>query len=1400
MFPLSCLVLCGEGIAQESSVWNQYQPMLRQSFKYENETDVHFYFQDAQGFLWGSDGEGKLIRFDGHEIRRFRHDPQDSTSFSGCRFWVNTTEFLQDKTGKIWIMSPQHCLDRYDPATDRFESLTKRIREKYGDEFLEKFLDIYEDRKGDVWIGTPTLLLKHETASGALTAFKVSGYFRQIFEDDNGNLWIGGEYGAGNHFLERLDMVSGDFKDRIYFTTPPEPIYGWNRDDQAARLPDGRFLLLVSGSLLIFNAQDKSVSPLPSPSAQGTPVSTLYAKDSTIFLGTFGDHLFRFLPSTLSFQLNPNTKEPGDNFSYLSSIFQSREGILWANNVDAVHKILPKTAPLHIAPVPAETPGALARIQYAETLFTFGGEAYFGTVPQISPVRKTNRHLPLLDVSIPGLKNQQEVVRQFEEDSNGNLWIAACWRETEYSNFFLRQFNPEGKVVKEFSCTTQSPDCFAAAVYKNSKLPAFFHLIHFIEDREGGLWLGTGSLLSRFDIGTEQFQHNLFGWNDTSRIAGGVNCLMVDSKNQLWVGSSKAGLNKLDQRTGEWTAYPFGDPVNNKSGNAINTIFEDSKGNIWVGTEAGVMRLGGSPGSYRTYTEQDLLPDLVIKKIFEDHHKNLWVTAGSSLARYDSKSDRFIPFAGNDAPYFNQRVYRDRDNYIYLTTHSNVVAFFHPDSFIVDKKVPPVIFTDFLLANHLVRPGDSTAILQKSLDFTESVTLQYAQNDFTIRYTAPVLIHPNETVFAIRLEGFNDDWQEVGTKREARYTNLSPGTYTFKVKVRNHHGFWSETPRTLKITILPPWHRTWWAYLFWATIIAGSVYWVYRFKLNRRLAEAEALRLKELDLAKSRLYTNITHEFRTPLTVILGMEEQVRKDPGKWFSEGMKLIRRNGKQLLHLVNQMLDLSKLESGNMPLHLIQGDVIAFLKYLTESFHSYADSKDIRLHFLTDLQELQMDYDPEKLQHIVSNLLSNAIKFTPAGGDVYFHTGMRDEGRGMKSGMRDEGRGMKSGLRDEGRGLKTSGASSLIPHPSSLILQVLDNGIGIAPEHLPHIFDRFYQADDTHTRRGEGTGIGLALTKELVRALGGDIEVESEEGKGTRFTLRLPVTRTAEMAEPVDTAADYSPLAATVRVEDEKTQPGINVPPGDRHLVLLIEDNPDVTTYLASFLSGEYRIITAANGQEGIEKAFGHIPDLVVSDVMMPEMDGFEVCRTLKTDERTSHIPVILLTAKADMTSKIEGLKHGADAYLAKPFNKEELLVRLEKLIELRRELQERYGRNDIFLKNVISQPLSLDEIFLQKVIGIVEANLADEDFGMHELCRAVHMSRSHLFRKLKALTGKSTTVFIRSIRLGKARELLETTGLNVSEVAYGVGFSNPKYFSRVFQEEFGIPPSEVRNQSG
>ncbi len=388
-------------------------------------------------------------------------------------------------------------------------------------------------------------------------------------------------------------------------------------------------------------------------------------------------------------------------------------------------------------------------------------------------------------------------------------------------------------------------------------------------------------------------------------------------------------------------------------------------------------------------------------------------------------------------------------------------------------------------------------------------------------------------------------------------------------------------------------------------------------------------------------------------------------------------------------------------------------------------------------------------------MSNLLSNAIKFTPAGGDIYL-------------------------------GIKTEGAEKLV-------LSVKDTGVGISEKDLPHIFDRFYQADASHTRLGEGTGIGLALVRELVKLMGGSTAVESKVGEGSVFTVVLPVTKTAEMAR----SGHFEPTAPPLAFKKENLETDA-LQRTDRPIVLLVEDNPGVITYLASFLAAAYEVETAANGKIGIEKAIELVPDLVVSDVMMPEKDGFEVCETLKTDERTSHIPVILLTAKSDQASKIEGLSHGADAYLAKPFSKEELLIRIEKLIDLRRQLQQRFKNSSELVRVMETKVPDPEEVFLQKLIGIVEVHLADEHFGMPELCRKSHMSRSQLFRKLKALTGKPATRFIRSIRLEKAKLLLETTEMPIGEVSFATGFPDPAYFSRIFHKEFGISPSEVRHR--
>ncbi len=531
------------------------------------------------------------------------------------------------------------------------------------------------------------------------------------------------------------------------------------------------------------------------------------------------------------------------------------------------------------------------------------------------------------------------------------------------------------------------------------------------------------------------------------------------------------------------------------------------------------------------------------------------------------------------------------------------------------------------------------------------------------------------------------------------------------------------------------------------------------FRERIRFRQQEAGKLRALDAARSRFFTNISHEFRTPLTVILGMADQIQEAPAAMPGEAALLIRRNGKKLLRLVEQLLDLSKLEAGALQAHFVQADVVMELKYLLESFHSLAETKGISLHFSCQQEELWMDTDPEKLEHLLGNLLDNAIKYTPAGGAVQLAVSSRQLAVGP----------------------------SALSTASCLLLTVTDTGIGIPPEHLERIFDRYYRVGEWPT---EGAGIGLAMAREYARLLDGHIEVDSRPGEGSSFSVFLPVRnnaprRTHSLSSP---APDIGPKP-TAKTTSEKTAPA------SRPRLLIIEDNPDVIRYLQLFLEESYDLITASDGEEGTNLAIARVPDIIISDIMMPKKDGLEVCRALKGDFRTNHIPIILLTAKTDVDSRVSGLECGADAYLAKPFHRRELEVELRKLIQLRDTLRRKYG-SSLSAPLPESKPIGLDERFLYDVRQCLEKHYQDEAFGIKALCAVMSVSRTQLHRKLAALTGRPASHFIRAFRLEKARQLLQTTRLAVNEVAYAAGFKDPYYFSRVFSREFGVSPSEAR----
>ncbi len=918
---------------------------------------------------------------------------------------------------------------------------------------------------------------------------------------------------------------------------------------------------------------------------------------------------------------------------------------------------------------------------------------------------------------------------------------------------------------------------------------------------DGRLWLATmeeGLLAMNLATGEISSYKNKDGRSPLEGLHPSY--LIADHDGVLWLGTYSEGLVKIDVKNGtsqQFTANE-GDPAMLNS-NAISCIYEaislpeEGKGGglLWVGTVQGGLHLFDPAKGNVTaiYTQENGLSHNSVAGIQPDGKGNLWISTYGGLSFFDTKLKTFRNYSTADgltSNEFNRHSFcydpAAAAGRYYFGGMNGVNAFYEKDLFQTAKGLLLLVSEASFSGG-----GDSVAMLTDGLVSGSTLTLPPANRFLNLRFALTDYSNPDKNQFSYKIEGLDEDWNYLGSNYELRLNHLPAGTHLLRLRGADSQGNWSSEDFYIQLIVKEFWYKRWWAWMLYAVLLAGAAYLFYRFQLQRKIAEKEARRLQELDEFKSRFFTNITHEFRTPLTVILGMAEQLAVGSGQWVPTGVGsserpgvqgkigLIKRNGQSLLRLINQILDLAKLESNTLKINYILGDVLPYLRYIAESLHSLANAQNVMLKVESTEAAIVMDYDPERLLSVVHNLLSNAIKFTPSGGKVT---------------------------------LRAATVLAGFENLPSLSLTVSDTGVGIPLEDLPKIFDRFFQADNSAVSSfptsvgtnstGGGTGIGLSLTKELVKAMDGEIGVESEPGKGTTFTLRLPITNAAPVA-----GTDLSVPSP----RDKLSERLANHPAGEpsNHL-LLIEDNPDVVEYLAACLGENYQLDFAYNGRAGIEKALETVPDLIISDVMMPEKDGFEVCDFLKNDERTSHVPIVLLTAKADIESRIAGLKRGADAYLAKPFHQEELLVTLANLLELRRKLQARYADLKLVIGDRTPQsPITShqspvtdpEDAFIQKIRSVVEKNLSDSDFEMPQLERALAMSRSQIFRKVKALTGKSPTLFVRSIRLSKARHFLETTRLTVSEIAYDTGFSSPQFFSDAFLEEFGIRPSATRN---
>ena len=1361
--------------------------------------------QDRKGFLWFGTTQG-LNRYDGYDFNVFRHNTNDSTSLSNDL----VLSLLAARNGTVWVGTFMG-LNRFDEATGTFTRYNFGNSSQTTKGVDDNVFHLAEDGDGAIWAGCRSGLYRVNPKTNQVTAFYhkpndpgslSESHVRALYVAENGSLWAGTsngldqyipETGRFEHFMVGHSVFtikpagSGRFYAGTFITRP-------TGKEQPHEAKFGGFYLINPSN---------PMAPPERSSLIELPLLT-DKNDGSAWFKTKGGLVRRFLDGSRqpeTFLYSPNNAD-GLSAEFFDCIFQDREGSIWIGTDNGLNVLTPDNLRFRHFKHRNDDPNSLSHNLVQCVYESRNGIVWLGTkgggLNSLDPQTGQVQRYPFNAPGSPRSTISGDISRILE-DHKGTIWIGTM-------GMGLDRLDP---VSGTFT-------------HRNwNDIRGFVSF--FYESRDTTFWIGHQGGLSRYNRDDEDFEFSSYvpEGNDKDAL-GVVTGILEDHTGAWWVSSNLFSLNQFDPGTKQFRCY-MPDPQNPGSicTNHVQAIYEDSKGRLWVGTITGLDRFNRETGTFTHFGAEHGLPDLSVIQLSEDGAGHLWLATGKGIARFDEQTQKFHALDKTDGLSSNESwdFIKSPSTGEFLLATADGLTIFHPDSLRQNELPPPVVFTKFTRYDS----KQHLEVEEPGVSGKTTVTLSPNDKIFTVEFAALSYRKTAKNQYAYLLEGFNKNWIPLGGKREVSFTHLDPGTYTLRVKASNGDGVWNETGASLKIIILPPWYRTWWAYLAYAALLSAVVYFIFKMLKNRWLLKMEldmehreAERLKELDAAKTRLYTNITHEFRTPLTVISGMAEEIREHPSENLGAGVDMIKRNSQYLLRLVNQMLDLRKLEAGKMPLDMVNGDVLPFLRYLLESFHSLASSKYIELRFETSLPELVLDFDPDKLQKIVSNLLSNALKFTPAGGEVTLHAGIacpdlsgRDEGQLVP--MYREG--MNTGMKDEGRGMISHVGSFLIPHPSSLhsflVLTISDTGIGIPPEKLPFIFDHFYQVDDTHNRPGEGTGIGLALTRELIRLLGGNISVESEVGKGTSFMVKLPVTnRAKENSASSELMADLEAVGSKILFDPGQAGVGLDGSSkrtAPRHKILIVEDNADVVKYLTTCLQGRYQLQIATNGKTGMEQAIETVPDLIVSDVMMPEMNGFDLCKALKNDDRTSHVPIILLTAKADMDSMLEGLDCGADAYLPKPFESRELTLRIRKLLELREKMQTHY------LSLATSHPvhpakvsLTLTEnkenAFVQKIRAIVEMHLDDSRFSTDDLGREVAMSRSQLHRKLTALTGLSPNHFIRIVKLDKARHFLVETDMGIAEIAYSTGFSDPGYFTRVFRQEYGMTPKEWRDGEG
>ncbi len=1307
-------------------------------------------------------------------------------------------DFCRAKNDFLWIATTSHGVNKFDGSKVFTYEHTDSIPRSISNNSIHC---LFEDSHGTMWIGTFDGLNRYvpETddfdifRSGTSRAGDISGNeITGMLEDDFGTLWVSTEYNG----LNKWDSTNEKF---ILVHN------GMNTGIPTNRITD--MALDTSGNIWIVNHTNQIICYQPQQNRSEIYTLEQWQDDHTfktvcidnngnIWVGSFGNGLCRIKPEQAAHFTYYKNESKGLNSVLVRSIIQQdADYLLVGTDEGGINRFNLKTEKFQYITSNTTQPKSLNSNGILSLYMDFEGILWVGTSrggvnfhnPKDSKF-KTYQHLPLDQNSLA-----YNVVGCFYQDHAGLIWVG-----TDGGGISI--FDPESEsFVRHFKKEANSLEGLSGNFIRAIK-----------EDKSHNVWVATWDAgLNMYDRKKDRFIQFQPGKNMNGSIAR-IWTLWIDKQDRIWIGGHDNGVKILEPGKGiikHLQAYKK--EGKSLSSNSINQIYGDDSNYVWICTNYGLNKYDKRTDSIQVYQDfpdlnircfckdenggiwlgsvnhglyqinekgmllkivdkQDGLPDNTIQSIVCDNNY-LWLSTNKGLCKYNPRTNSIRIYTEADGLVddmtFEQSVLKSYTGQLYFGGYSGFNTF-QPDSLQDNGFIPNVYLTDFKLFNKSVDYNSNRDIFSSSIFVEDSIHLKWNQSVFTFEYSAINFTHPEQNQYAYKLDGFDQHWNYVGKKQSATYTNINPGKYIFQVKASNNDGIWNEKGTEIHLVISPPWWKTFYAYAGYSTLCLAIILLGIRIikdrerlKMKYELENEKLARAHELDLMKIKFFTNVSHEFRTPLTLILSPIEKMMREERHSHKKGqLTLVYRNAKRLLALINQLLDFRKMEVGAHKLNLDGGDIVSFCKDIFDSFTDMAESRSIAYTFHSNFNQQNVCFDKEKMEKILNNLISNAFKFTHQSGQIDIRIKINAK--------------QKEGF-------------------SHVDLQVKDTGIGIPKEKQHKIFERFFQSDLPHRMINQGSGIGLSITQEFVQLHGGSIEVHSEVNQGSCFTIHLPL----KVENPIKDKKEFSnpqileeyPLKKSAPLESAKSSGNVQI--------LLVDDNEDFRFYLKENLKYQYGIYEASNGEDAWSIALQVMPDLIISDVVMPRMDGYELCTLLKANKRTQHIPVVLLTAKQDQPNQIEGIDRGADEYIGKPFSFEILEAKIKNLIQQRSILRE------AFQKQIVVKPTdipisSTDEAFLQKAIQAVEQNIDNPEFSVVEMSQSLGMSRAHLYQKLMSLTEKAPTEFIRHIRLQRAAKLLKGSYLTISEIAYDAGFNNPKLFTRHFKNEYGVTPSKYR----